>query len=228
MRNTRARLILFLFCCLCIIIASCSKSAAPLNSTNVMFVNGCLYTSSLSIKANSVGVDGASGIGFLASSGYVPVKAGSGVNLTFFMDNTGSPLANRAENISTTNHYTAFAGGDVSAPKYVFTTDDLTPPASGNAKLRFINLSPDNINETATLNDSVVAQDILSNSVSSFTQLRAGKYTIGAFDPANSSLLIDATDSILFQGGKIYTVLLTGTARSTGANGLIFSVIKNN
>jgi len=192
-----------------------------------MFVNGCVYSSSVSVKANSVGVNGASGISYLGNSRYVYVPAGSGVNLTLFQG-TGAPLANYAENITAPNHYTAFAGGDIGDPKYIFTTDDLTPPSSGNAKLRFINLSPDNISETATVNDSIIAANVSLSNVSAFCQLRAGKYTIGAFDPTNSALLIDATDSILFQGGKIYTVMLTGRAAGSGADGLVFSVIQNN
>ena len=227
MSSIKASVLLISVCCLSIVFNSCHKSSAPLNSASVMFVNGCLYTSPVSVKANSVGVNGASGISFLRNSGYVYVPAGSGINLTFFQG-TGAPLANHAENIAAPNHYTAFAGGDISDPKYIFTTDDLTSPSSGNAKLRFINLSPDNISETATLNYSVVANNISLNNVSAFSQLRAGKYTIGAFDPTNSGLIIDATDSILFQGGKIYTIMLTGSAAGSGTDGLIFSVIKNN
>ncbi len=227
MRLTKAHLFLLSFYCLGAL-AACHKSNGPLNSANVMFVNGCMNTSSVSVKANSVNVEGASAIPFSASSGYVYVNAGTAVNLTFFRDNTGTPLANRAENISAPNHYTAFAGGDVSDPKYVFTTDDLTLPATGKAKLRFINLSPDNINETATVNDSIVAQGVSLNNVSGFCQLRAGKYTIGAFDPTNSTLLINATDSLTFKAGKIYTVMLTGSAAGSGNAGLNFSVINNN
>ena len=227
MNSIKAGILLLCVCCFSIVFTSCHKSSAPINNASVMFVNGCAHTSSISVKANSVAVNGASGISYLGSSGYVYVPAGSGVNLTFFQG-TGLPLANHAENIAAPNHYTAFAGGNISDPKYIFTTDDLTPPSSGNAKLRFINLSPDNINETATVNDSIIAANISLSNVSPFRQLRAGKYTIGAFDPSNSGLLIDATDSILFQGGKIYTIMLTGSATGSVTDGLVFSVIKNN
>ena len=204
----------------------CTKSAAPLNSANVMFVNGCLSASSVSVKANSIPVDGAPGIPFFGYSGYKYVTAGSGVNLTFFQS-TGASLANRAVNISASGHYSAFIGGDVSNPQYVFTTDDLTPPSKGNAKLRFINLSPDNISEVMTANDSVVTGGIGPDSVTGFQLLRAGKYALGMFDPTNDSLTA-ATDSLTFSSGKIYTVMLTGTHLGSGTTGLTLTVSGNN
>ena len=225
MQNKRTT-ILFVLLLIIGSLFGCTKSSAPLNSANVMFVNGCIDASSVSIKANSIPVDGASDIPFLGYSRYVYVTAGSGVNLTFFLS-TGASLANQAVNITAPNHYTAFVGGDVSNPVYVFTTDDLTPPSKGNAKLRFINLSPDNISETVTANDSIVAQGIGPDSVSAFYLLRAGKYALGMFDPANDSLST-TTDSLTFSSGKIYTVMLTGSKLSSGATGLALTVAGNN
>ena len=192
-----------------------------------MFVNGCMSAGSISAKANSISVDGASGIGFLASTGYTYVTAGAGVNLTLLEDNGGMPLASRAENIVAAGHYTVFAGGAAGAPAYVFTTDDLTPPTSGNAKLRFVNLSPDYINEVATANDTIISQAITTNTASDFYQLKAGAYAIGAFVPGNKYVVINA-DSMAILAGKIYTIVLTGSATGAGTDGLLLSVIKNN
>ena len=206
-------------------LSGCTKSSAPLNSANVMFVNGCLSASSITVKANSISVDGASAIPFLGYSGYQPVTAGSGVNLTFL--SSGMAFANRAVNITAPNHYSAFVGGDVANPAYIFTTDDLTQPSKGNAKLRFVNLSPDNISETITANDSIITQGIGPDSISAFFLLRAGKYALGMFDPVNDSVAA-TTDSLVFSSGKIYTVLLTGTQLSSGTTGLLLTVTGNN
>lgn len=193
-----------------------------------MFVNGCLSAPSVSVKANSINIDGASGIPFLSTSGYKYVTAGSGVNLTFFLGNTNTPLANQAENMIAPGHYTAFLGGTISEPIYLFTTDDLTPPAPGNVKLRFVNLSPDNINETATVNDTIVTQGIAVNTISSFYQVRSGSSYITVYDPVSKNMVVH-TDTVALLPGKIYTVLLTGTlADSLTLNGLLLSLIKNN
>ncbi len=224
MRNQRINvsfILLLIVGCL----SACTKSSAPLNSANVMFINGCLSASSVTVKANSVPVNGGSAIPFLGYSGYQSVTAGSGINLTFL--SSGVAFANRAVNITAPNHYSAFVGGDVANPVYVFTTDDLTPPSKGNAKLRFVNLSLDNISETMTANDSIITQGIGPDSVSAFFLLRAGKYALGMFDPANDSIGT-TTDSLVFTSGKIYTVLLTGTQLGSGTTGLLLTTTKNN
>ncbi len=224
MRKKRTSISLVLLVSGCLM--GCTKSSAPLNTANVTFVNGCLSASAISVKANSIPVDGASVIPFWGYSGYQHVTAGAGVNLTFFLS-SGVPFANRAVNITAPDHYSAFAGGDASNPQYVFATDDLTPPSKGNAKLRFVNLSAENINETVTANDSIVTGGIGPDSVSAFLLLRAGKYTLGMFDPSNDSLSA-ATDSLTFSSGKIYTVILTGTHLGSGTTGLALTVSGNN
>ena len=106
------KLIPFCWLCAVVFVQSCSKSNAPVNSADVMFVNGCVSASSVSAKANSVSVSGATDIGYLANSGYQYVTAGYGVNLTFFLGITGQPLANLAENLVAAGHYRADAFGD--------------------------------------------------------------------------------------------------------------------
>ncbi len=202
-------------CAVFFLLMGCSKSAAPLNSADVLFVNGCADAGFVSVKANSISVSGATGIGYLANSGYKYVTAGTGVNLTFFEDNGVTPLANQAENMVAAVHYSAFVGGVASNPIYIFTTDDLTPPAAGNAKVRFVNLSPDNINESVTANDTLIAQGIGVNTASSFYEIAAGYYVIGAFDPGNKNMVING-DSLVLAKGKIYTVMLSGSQTGTG------------
>ena len=216
---------LLLVCCVPALLASCHKSAAPAGSADVMFVNGCLYASSVGAKANYVSIDGASGINFLANSGYSYVAAGQGVNLTFF-DGSGSFIS-KAVDMTGGRHYSAFAGGEAGSPVYLFTEDDLTAPAPGNAKIRFVNLSPDNINETGVVNDTIVAQNVTLSTASSFYEVRAAASYITIFDPANKNITVQA-DSVALGAGRIYTVLLTGTSAGTGTNGLTFTVINNN
>ncbi len=226
MRNIRAK-VLLTTALLSALFAGCHKSAAPLNSANVMFVNGCVSASTISVKANSTGIDGASGIGFLMNSGYKYVTAGYDVNLTFFAGGASTAFANRTENLTAPYHYSAFIGGTVSNPVYAFTTDDLTAPSKGDAKLRFVNLSPDNVNETVTANDSILVQGVGLGNISPFQLLRAGKYALGVFDPTDVSISV-TTDSLDIKAGKIYTVVLTGSQAYTGASGLLLTFVDNN
>ena len=96
------------------------------------------------------------------------------------------------------------------------------------AKVRFVNLSPDNINESVAANDTLVAQGIATNTISSFYQVAQGSYFMSAFDPGSSKTTISG-DSLAFVAGKIYTVMLTGTLADSGTtSGLMLTVVHNN
>jgi len=129
--------------------SACKKTnkSTPSTNANVMFVHACAAgatTINLDGKANGSTVAGAANMAFLKGSGYQPIAAGSGVDLSFFV--TGlNILTHSAESLTANTYYTAFAGGSITAPSFVFTTDDLSAPSSGNAKIRFVNLSPDNL-----------------------------------------------------------------------------------
>ena len=227
--NVAVQLNRSLWLCLAVfVMAGCTKSSAPLNSANIMFVNGCLSATTVGVEANNTSVTGATELPFLTNSGYRYVTAGNGVYLTFFLGGKGSPFASQTENITASDNYSAFIGGAVGVPEYVFTADDLTPPSSGNAKLRFVNLSPDNINESVAANDTLIAQGVGNNSVSGFSEIAKGAYFITAFDPYNRNTVVQG-DSMVFLAGKIYTIMLSGTLADSGStSGLTLTVIKNN
>jgi len=231
MRKTKAKSglnRLLLACCSFVILQACSKSPVPLNSASIVFVNGCISAPSVGVKADNSSIYGATDIAFLANSGYRYVTAGSGVYLTFSLDNTGTPFASKAVNLTAPDNYSAFIGGTENSPLYLFTTDDLTPPAAGMAKVRFVNLSPDNVNESVAANDTLVAQGILTNTASSFSEIAKGGYFLSAFDPNNSGTTISG-DTVIFEAGKIYTIMLTGTLADSGTtSGLALTVIHNN
>ena len=219
---------LFIGCCTVAILQACSKSSAPLNSANILFVNGCISAPSVGAQANNTSITGATDIPFLANSGYRYVMAGNDVYLTFYSGTSGAPFASRAVDITAPNNYSAFIGGTLAAPIYLFTADDLTPPEAGNAKVRFVNLSPDNINESVIANDTLVAQGIATASISTYYQVAKGAYFMRAFDPGNSNSRIPG-DTVLLLAGKIYTIMLSGTlADSSTTSGLGLTVIHNN
>ena len=70
------------------VFSGCSKSSssAPPTTANVMFVNGCAAGATaitLSADNNGVALPGASSLNFLAYSGYQSITAGSGIALSF-------------------------------------------------------------------------------------------------------------------------------------------------
>ena len=211
-----------------VLFPGCSKSSAPLNSANVMFVNGCLDAPSVNVIANHQGISGLAAIPFLTNTGYTYVTAGSGVTLTFSLANSsGTPFASRSVNMVASGHYSAFAGGVVSDSIYLFTVDDLTPPSNGTAKMRCVKLSPDNIAEKITVNDTFITEGITLNTASPYFQIRQGYSYIKVFDPTRSGRTI-ITDTVYMAPGKIYTYMLTGTATGALTDSLLLTPILNN
>jgi len=165
-------------------------------------------------------------ISFRGNTGYKPVTSGS-ANIVYYLTNLGTPVSNVTSTLVTGGYYTAFSGGVITAPTFLLTTDDLTAPASGMAKIRFVNLSPDAQTVTAYAQTTAFATGVTSQSASAFFPVTAGAYEIKAGDPSNISTVISAGQQTL-AAGKIYTVMLTGTATGSGVSGLQLTMLNNN
>ena len=210
--------------------ASCSKpKSSPATTASVMFVHGCASgTTNVSLDAEigGVKVNGATSLSFLSKSGYEQVTAGSGINLSFFVSGL-SQLTNQTVSMTVNNHYSAFAGGSITSPGICYTTDDLTAPTSGMAKVRFVNLSPDNLNTNCYLGTVKVDSNIGYLACSSFHNVAAGTGLVGMYDqttPSKSGVISSQT----LVSGKIYTFMLTGTASGSGSSVYTLTLINNN
>jgi hypothetical protein len=206
--------------------ASCKKSdPAPSTNATAMFVNGCAGTTSVDVYNGNTKLANATGIGFLKSSGYQNIPAGA--DSITFVSNLGTPLKSGTSSLTATNHYTLFTGGLITGPTYVLLPDDLTAPTTGNAKVRFVNLSTDAMSVTTNVGTTVIASNISSQGSSSFVPVAAGSYVIKSGDPANINTVVSTTAQ-QFGAGKIYTIMLTGTLPGTGGSALTLTVMGNN
>jgi len=211
---------------------ACKKSnPAPTNNASVMFVHGCVSgTSNINLdgRANNTTVSGAGNMSFSKPSGYLSVAAGSNVDLSFFVTGLNT-LVDQTVSLTANTHYTAFAGGSITAPSFVFTSDDLTAPASGNVKVRFVNLSPDNLTMSCYVGTGTpkIDSNVSYKGCTPFIEIAATTGKIGMIDqatPINSGLITSQT----LTAGKIYTFMFTGTATGSGSSGYMLTAITNN
>jgi hypothetical protein len=206
---------------------SCSKpSSGPSTNAGVMFVHGCASgTGALDVLATSNGatVSGASNIAFLQNSGYQNLAAGANLNLAFKVTGLNSTLSNGTETLIAGNHYSAFAGGIITNPSFVFSTDDLSPPTSGNAKIRFVNLSPDTLNLNCYFATLKIDSGVAMNTCSGFVQIPANSGTLFIQDITNNGYQAQISNQTL-SAGKIYTALFTGTHSATGGSPSVFTI----
>ena len=209
------------------VFTGCSKNkSGPSTTAGVMFVNGCAGTTGIYTKVNNNNLGPAS-INFFGNSGYQNITAGSSVNINFYLTNLGTALCSGTPALTAGSHYSIFAGGIITAPSFVAVPDDLTSPASGNAKIRFINLSSDNLNESFSIGTQTLDSNITYTHCSPFYPVTAGSYTIKAGDPTQISTVV-STSSTMLSAGKMYTVMLTGSQTGTSTSALTLTIIGNN
>ncbi len=210
--------------------SACNKdnTTAP-NSANVMFVNACNGSANIDTKVNGTKLSAGSNLAYFASSGYQSVTAGTGVGIDFLVTALGTSLSNGTANFSAGSNYSVFAGGIITAPTFVVTSDDVSAPTSGNAKVRFINLSSDALNESFYLGSSNQKLDsnITMSAYTPYFEVAAGSAKVLVQDPLQP-LNLAVINSQTFVAGKIYTIMLSGTASGSGAAVLTLTVINNN
>ena len=209
---------------------SCSKkSSGPSNTANVMFVNGCAsgaIQNNLDGKVNNATVAGATNIALQKNSAYVPVTAGTADSISFFI--TGlAYLVGGSMSLTVNTNYSAFAGGFINAPSFIILADDLSAPAAGNAKVRFVNLSPDNLNESCYIGAVKLDSNLGYKATSPFLQISAATTNLLIQDISKPTEILNGTN-ITFTNGKIYTIVITGTNTGTGTSALAYTIINNN
>jgi len=205
-------------------IISCSKSSSsPSTNANVMFVNGCVGAANIDAYVNSSKITGASNLAYLTASSYLAIPSGASLSASLLLTATQTNLATGTVSLTTGSNYSIFAGGDVTpTPFFRFTSDDLSAPTSGNAKIRLANLCADTLNATVSVGSNSVLSNIGYGTVSSFVEVAAGTNNIKVGDPLNfASVIMVGTGAQTLNSGKIYTILLTGTNTTNNAAILI-------
>ena len=215
------------------VLPSCKKSSsAPATTAGVMFVNGTTGTSAVNVSAGGVTVNGGTNIVFQKSSGYQNVTAGSAVTIAYSETSSGATaqLKSASETFAVNGHYSVFSGGIFTNPTIVMAADDLTAPASGNTKVRFVNLSPDNLTVSCFVGLTKVDSNIAPGGYSPFIEMSAVTSKSVTLQDQTSTIVQANINSQTFAAGKIYTVLLTGTsaAGTSGSAVLGLAVINNN
>lgn len=193
------------------------KNASP--KARVMFVHGALDADSLRGRVNNQTI---ATMPFLGSSGYMSVDAGSAA-IDFVYTGSGSTFQTTSINLVANNSYSVFAGGSANTKVIVSKTDDLTAPSSGKAKVRFVNLSPDNVNAVAYVGNTTLDTFALGT-LTEFREVNVGAQTVtvGVL-PSVASL-----NNFNITAGKIYTFMFSGTLNGNGNTALKLTAITHN
>ena len=220
MRYLKGCILLFPVCCLLSLTSGCSKATD--DRANVMFVNGCAGTNRIYAWANITKVVGAVNIDYTRCSNYQKMAQGR-TTANFYYTANADSLCGGSYLFNTGDHYSLFAGGINTAPTFVVTNDDMTPPAAGNVRIRFINLTSDAAAEDFMVGTQTMATGLANGTCSGFYEVAAGKYQV-----KGSGSGITVSDSMKLDAGQLYTAMLTGSqAVATGSLALTLSYIAN-
>jgi len=120
-------------------------------------------------------------------------------------------------------NYTVVAANFPLSPEGVVYEDDLTLPASGKAKIRLLNLVPNN----TTMYDlysgtTLIKANIAFKATSEFIEVTPGQQTLAIRKPG--TLTNFRTRSINLQVGKIYTFFVTGSETVSSTSSITVAI----
>jgi hypothetical protein len=224
-------------------------SGASTARNNVLLVNASPDAQPLTVTLENSPF--ASNLGFMGvnNNGYVAVPAGQRV-LRVTGGNVAKEFAVR-QNFSANGNSTIFvtdlttrAGSstDQGGVRTITLADNLSAPAAGRAKVRFVNLAPSSpsggygiFNSTANTFLFSAApirryRDVTTGSGAStiryenFTEINAGAYTLDVRTAATATPTVAPT-VFTFEAGKIYTLYIRGNASNPPVG---ISIIRHN
>jgi hypothetical protein len=163
---------------------------------------------------------------FPNNTGYLEVGAGTR-NIKVNATGTTTTVINADVTFVANNSYSVFAVNDLSNIEPLVLEDDLTPPAAGNAHVRFIHLSPDAPAVDVTLTDGTIVFGNKSFKESTdFTPLATGTYNLEV-RLAGTSTVVLPLNGIVLEDGNIYTVFAKGFVGGSGMQALNAEIIVN-
>ena len=157
---------------------------------------------------------GSTPISYLASSEYLSSSAGK-KELSITIKDQNTVIPKTTFEFKQSANYGLFVTDIPGKTNLLITEDDLTNPATGKAKIRFINLSPDAGNLDFNVKGK---QALFSNmgfkSVTKFEQMDAANEIVFEVRETGKTELLFASPVIKIETGKIYTILARGLRQS--------------
>jgi len=193
-------------------ISSCKKDDVDdSGSANIKVVNASSGSTAQGFYlANSTVVAGGLTYGE-STDGYITTNSGNNLTAEFRNEGTATVYAKTNSDFDKGKSYSVFLAGDGQSARVKVYEDDLSAPASGQAKVRFIHLS-----DAAAANVDIrnaagtnLAANLAHDSSTNFSTVAPGVLSLQVFAAGGSSSLA-SFDLTALASGKIYTVYITG------------------
>jgi len=194
------------------------------NGSGTFIANGLARIKAVNAIADATALnfraDGAtllSNVPFTAASSYVTTSAGTH-NLQIELSNVpGSPIAAASQATDPARDYSMVAVNDLNQPALVVLADVNTLPASGFARIRFVNALAGSGSVDALVNFASQATGIASRTASAYYTLApAIGYTLTFASPGGVTVLATLAN-VEIDAGAVYTAYLLGNPASPQA-----------
>lgn len=199
------------------------------DQANVMVVHASPDAPGVDLYVDDAKVNSAA-LNYPNNTGYLEVDAGErNVKVTAAGAGLGSPVIDADVTLDSDMNYTVFAADELGSVMPIVLIDDLTAPASGQAHIRFVHLSPDAPDvDVVVQGGSELFSDLEFKEATAFTPVAAGSYTVEVQPVGTDDAAVTATLDL--QAGKIYTVFAKGFLNppAGNTNTLGAEVIMNN
>lgn len=197
----------------------------PTPTARVMAVHASPDAPALDLLVDGSSV--ASGLAFPNNTGYLTLEVGVR-NVKVNVAGTTTTVISASVPVAGGLSYSVFACDSFAIIGAVVLVDDLTTPAAGKARVRFIHLSPDApAVDVAVQGGPVLLPNIAFKGSASVAGLDAGIYGLEV-RLAGTGTVVLSLPGITLQAAKIYTVFLRGFAGGSGPQALGAQIIVNN
>lgn len=166
---------------------------------------------------------------YLSTLSYISVTGDAVGRIKVNAANTSTVLIDTSFYFIRDKSFSVFVFDSLRKIKPMILTDDLTPPGSTNASVRFINLSPNSpaIDVGGVGKVQSWFPFYSFPQASSFRPIVGNTYAVYANLAGTTTNLI-TVPNVLMQGGGIYTIIATGNVGGTGTQAFRLTLIPNN
>ncbi|WP_428329478.1 DUF4397 domain-containing protein [Mucilaginibacter sp.] len=145
---------------------------------------------------------------------YFKAYVGTRVGL-FTQASTSTKVASDTVTLKQNGAYSLFLVNKVSSPQILFLNDSISKPTSGNASIRFVNVSPDApAVDLAIKGGAVVVPNKAFKGYSLFAPIPGQTYSF-EIRQAGTTTVLATLNNVTLSAGFIYTVWLRGLATPT-------------
>lgn len=140
---------------------------------------------------------------------------------------SGTTVVSSTSQIDAASNYTFFLTGTNGSQSLVFVKDDTQAPASGKAKVRFVQTASANAAVDVLANGVSLFNGLVYRGVSNYNEVAAGAYTFKVTNVGSGTALVTSS-AFTFEAGKSYIVYTRGAVGGTGTNALAIAMLTVN